>query len=400
MPDRTAAGRVRAGRRGAAVDGGARAGGCAGLARRVTGMSAPSSASVADLVSRRVLEALDEHTRALTAAGTALEELLVPARDLLRGGKRMRARLCAAGWSAFSDEPAGPGSPPVLAGSALELFQGAALVHDDVMDGSLTRRGMPAVHRRLAADHAAAGRVGDADRHGEAGAILLGDLLLTLASMEVDRARAGLPATAGARGRAVWDLLTSEVAVGQYLDMRAQSMPWHATDGSGVEQSLAVVRMKSARYSVEHPLVLGAALAGADDAALDRLRRVGLPLGEAFQLRDDVLGVFGDPAVTGKPAGDDLREGKRTVLVALAMDRADDAQRARLRADVGRADLTADEVGELQDVLVASGAVAAHEELIAERLAAGLAALDEAGLPADVTAQIGRLAEALAARTA
>ncbi|WP_127571978.1 polyprenyl synthetase family protein [Georgenia faecalis] len=356
--------------------------------------------TVPSLVSARVLEALRAHTAPFAGLGEPIEDLLAPARDLLGGGKRLRAEFCAAGWAGFSDEPALAGSPPILAGAAIELFQGAALVHDDVMDGSHTRRGMPAVHRRLAAEHAAAGWLGSADRYGEAGAILLGDLLLSVSSMEIDRARAAVGPGASARAREVWDLMTSEVAVGQYLDIRSQAQPWAEDGAPAVEMALEVVRMKSARYSVEHPLTLGAALAGADDDALARLRAVGLPLGEAFQLRDDVLGVFGDPALTGKPAGDDLREGKRTVLLGLAMHRADPPAREHLRTQVGRADLTDDDVARLQEILVGSGAVAAHEDLIAERLRVGLAELERADLPDAVSEELTRLADALAARQA
>ncbi|MEE6274375.1 polyprenyl synthetase family protein [Georgenia sp. MJ206] len=363
-------------------------------------MTTTTAAAIRELVSTRVPQALSEHTAPFAALGETLDELLAPARDLLAGGKRLRAQFCAAGWSAFSPEPPTEGSPVVLAGCAIELFQGAALVHDDVMDSSLTRRGMPAVHRRFAAQHAEARWAGDSDHHGEAGAILLGDLLLVVSSMEMDRARALVSPSSGQRARAVWDLMTSEVAVGQYLDVRAQALPWAQAEENAVERALQVIRTKSGRYSVEHPLVLGAALAGAGEDDLHRLSSVGMPLGEAFQLRDDVLGVFGDPAVTGKPAGDDLREGKRTVLLALALARTGAAGRDRLREKVGRADLTGDEVAELQEILVTSGAVAAHEELIAGRCSAGLAALDGVDLPEPVRSELVRLADAITARTA
>jgi geranylgeranyl diphosphate synthase type I len=151
---------------------------------------------------------------------------------------------------------------------------------------------------------------------------------------------------------------------------------------------------------VEHPLLLGAALAGADDTVLGSLSAVGLPLGEAFQLRDDELGVFGDPAVTGKPAGDDLREGKRTVLLAMTMARAAAAERDRLRAQVGRPDLSAPEVAEIQEVMRATGALEAHEALIEERRDAGIGALRAADLAPAATTLITELAEALTTRTA
>lgn len=372
-------------------------------ARRATGAvpyaaGVPTSlAAVRALVSARIPEALDEHTAGFAASSAPLKDLLAPARRLLTGGKRLRALLAAVGWTAARTD-ATPEDPAVVhAGAALELFQAAALVHDDVMDGSLERRGMPAAHRQLAAEHARRGWLGSPDVYGVAGAVLLGDLLLTVASMELDVARAGTPGSE--RARRIYDDMVGEVAYGQFLDMRAQALPWDQP-GSAVERALEVVRHKSARYSVEHPLALGAALAGADDDLLGKLRRVGLPLGEAFQLRDDHLGVFGSPAETGKPAGDDLREGKRTVLVALALERADAAGRELLRSSLGRPDLTAAEVDRLRGLLDSCGAVEAHESLIAERYEAGRSAIAAAGLRPAVRAELEHLADALVRRRA
>ncbi|WP_413449843.1 polyprenyl synthetase family protein [Georgenia phoenicis] len=359
-------------------------------------MAAPI-AGLATLVSDRLAIALDEHTRPF-ASLEGLDELLGAGRALLGGGKRLRAAFCTAGWTAFSAEPVAAGSAPVLAGSALELFQGAALAHDDLMDGSLTRRGLPAVHRRMAAEHTERGWLGDADRHGAAGAILLGDLLLSVSSVELDLARQLVDEAASTHARATWDLMTTEVAVGQYLDVRSQVLPWSEQDD--VARALTVVKHKSARYSVEHPLVLGAALAGAPEDALADLRRVGLPLGVAFQLWDDVLGVFGEPEVTGKPAGDDLREGKRTVLLALALRTADAAQREALQRDVGRPDLSEADVAGLRSILESTGAVEEHQRLIDSHLDEGLAALDTLGLPAESHRLLSELARMLTARAA
>jgi geranylgeranyl diphosphate synthase type I len=360
-----------------------------------------SPADVRDRVSGRVVTALDEHTAHFAEAGGPLHDFLAPARGLLGGGKRLRAQLCAAGWvAAGGGTDAAALEPIVLAGSALELFQGTALVHDDVIDGSLTRRGLPAAHRSFAAEHAAHAWLGSPDDYGHAAAIVLGDLLLAVSAMELERARALVAPAAGLRAREIYDVMTAEVALGQYLDIRSQDMPWGDDAVAAVDRALQVVRHKSARYSVEHPLLLGAALAGADETVLGALSAVGLPLGEAFQLRDDELGVFGDPAVTGKPAGDDLREGKRTVLLAMTMARASAAERHRLRAQVGRPDLSAPEVAEIQEVMRATGAVEAHEALIEERRDAGLGALRAAGLAPEATALIEELAVALTARTA
>ncbi|WP_127127535.1 polyprenyl synthetase family protein [Georgenia sp. SYP-B2076] len=359
-----------------------------------------SLASVRDRVSDRVVQALDDHTATFGHVGAPLADFLGPARELLGGGKRLRAQLCAAGWVAAGAPAGADVEAVVLAGSALELFQGTALVHDDVIDGSLTRRGLPAAHRRFATEHAGRGWLGSSDDYGQAAAIVLGDLLLAVSAMELERARDRVDGAAGRRAREIYDVMTAEVALGQYLDIRSQDMPWQDDEAGAVDRALQVVRHKSARYSVEHPLLLGAALAGAQADLLGHLSAIGLPLGEAFQLRDDELGVFGDPAVTGKPAGDDLREGKRTVLLAMTMSRAGAEDRAVLRGQVGRPDLTADEVTQVQHIMRATGALAAHEDLIAQRRDAGLRALAGAPVAPESVALLNDLAGALTRRSA
>ncbi|GAB2982995.1 polyprenyl synthetase family protein [Actinotalea caeni] len=344
-------------------------------------------------VSEDVLATWDGLARTYSSLGPEAAALFEVGADLLAGGKRLRAAFAAAGWRSHGGEPLA--APEITLGTGLELFQVAALVHDDLMDGSLTRRGRPAAHRQLAQRHDDDGLVGGADRFGDAGAILLGDLLLVSATASFAAALDGVGGREAARARAVLEDMMTEVTVGQFLDVYAQSAAWDDDPSVDLDRARRVIRAKSARYSVEHPLVVGAALAGADDDALARLRAVGLPIGEAFQLRDDVLGVFGDPATTGKPAGDDLREGKRTVLVALAMTRADETGRALLRDRLGRADLDDGDVARLREVLTSSGALEAVEELIEERYRAGLAALDVSGLPPaerDLVAALARAA--------
>jgi geranylgeranyl diphosphate synthase type I len=249
--------------------------------------------------------------------------------DFLDGGKRLRPAFAYWGYRAAGK----PGSEGLVrAVGALELVQACALIHDDVMDGSDTRRGKPAVHRRFAAMHAAEGWRGSAEGFGTAAAILLGDTCLIWADEMLDSS--GLDAAALERARPVWDEMRTEIMAGQYLDVLAQ-----AQGGHSVDRAIRVVRYKAAKYTVERPLHLGAALAGAGPDVVEALSRYGLPLGEAFQLRDDVLGVFGDPAETGKPAGDDLREGKRTLLLAYAAERADATQEALLDRYLGAPDL-------------------------------------------------------------
>ena len=246
------------------------------------------------------------------------------------------------------------------------------------MDDSDTRRGAPAVHRRFATLHRGGGWTGDGERFGLAGAVLAGDLCLVWCDeLFTD---SGLDTAALARGRSTFDRMRTELMGGQYLDMLEQAVASRHPEGS-LERARRVIRYKSAKYTIEHPLLLGGRLAGADDALLRGYSAFGLPLGEAFQLRDDVLGVFGDPSETGKPAGDDLREGKRTVLVATALRTATPAQVALVSRLLGDPALDAGGVDALREVLVATGALAAVERLIdelVERAVAALAATDVA----------------------
>jgi geranylgeranyl diphosphate synthase type I len=329
------------------------------------------------------------------------EPLAVATEELLAGGKRLRAAFCYWSWRAHGGDPAGPRRDVVLrAGAALELFQAAALFHDDVMDSSDTRRGRPTAHRAFAGKHRELGWSGDGDRYGENAAILLGDLALIGSHRELGEALDTVPADVATRARRVFGRMQTEVTVGQYLDVHAQVLPWGSDPAADEERARAVIRSKSARYSVEHPIALGAALAGVDDAAVAATSAYGLPVGEAFQLRDDVLGVFGDAQVTGKPAGDDLREGKRTVLVVRALASATPAQRELLLTHLGDPRLDAATVEELRDVLVATGARDAVETLIDELTARASAALDTAGLAEPGATMLARLARAAVERTA
>jgi geranylgeranyl diphosphate synthase, type I len=321
----------------------------------------------------RVAGALRTYLAGQRAALAALSAELVPAADaiaeyVLVAGKRVRPAFAYWGWRG-TGRPDEPGM--VAAAASLELLHACALMHDDVMDGSETRRGRPALHRQFATLHAGAGFQGSPDNFGRSAAILLGDLALAW-SFGMLRG-CGLSAAELERGAPVYDQMCTEVTAGQYLDVLAQARP-----AASVDTALEVVRLKTAKYTVERPLHLGGALAGADTDLLDTYSRYGLPVGEAFQLRDDLLGVYGDPAVTGKPAGDDLREGKRTVLVALAARRAGPAGRATLERLVGDPALDRDGVAELRELIEGSGAVAEVEEMIAARVAAGVAALDDA----------------------
>jgi geranylgeranyl diphosphate synthase type I len=314
------------------------------------------------------------------------------------GGKRLRAAFCYWSWRAHRGAGAGPGTACrrdiISIGAALELFQAAALIHDDVMDASDTRRGRPTAHRSFADLHADQGWSGPSLRFGESVAILLGDLALIAAERVFDGAVADLSTEVRRGVEDVFGRMRTEVMAGQYLDLLAQAQPLGSDPPAEEDRARAVTRAKSARYTVEHPLVLGAAAAAADGEALARMRRIGLPLGEAFQLRDDLLGVFGDPATTGKPAGDDLREGKRTVLVARAAGRAEGADRRLLTELLGRRDLTDAEVDALRAVLRCTGADEQVEDAIRELADPALAELAAAPLAEPGRSMLAELARA------
>lgn len=307
----------------------------------------------------------------LSEIGDDLTPLVDAVGALLQGGKRLRAAFLYWGYRAGG----GPDSEAVIrAATAMEFFQAAALLHDDVMDDSDTRRGMPTAHKRLANEHAAASWAGSGDRFGLAGAILGGDLCLTW-SDEVF-ATSGLPADELARARPVFDRMRTQLMGGQFLDVLESARGWDKlTTDERITCARRVIRYKSAKYTIEHPLLIGAAAAGVNAADLDALSNYGLDLGEAFQLRDDVLGVFGDPAQTGKPAGDDLREGKLTVLVALALDHASPTTVEMFDKLLGLPDLDEPRVDELRAAITASGALDRVEQMILDLSASARAAL-------------------------
>jgi geranylgeranyl diphosphate synthase type I len=352
----------------------------------------PDSPLDAEDLRARVEKALDDalahQAEVLDAVSPDLAPLMDGISDLLRGGKRLRAAFCYWGWRGAG----GPDSGGALTVAAsLGIFQAAALIHDDVMDGSDTRRGMPAVHRRFAALHRGNGWLGSPESFGVAGAVLAGDLCLSWCDEMY--AGAALPAESLARGRPVFDQMRTELMCGQYLDMLEQV---RAT--TSVEQARHVIRYKSANYTVAQPLLLGGAVADAPAALLAAYDDYGLALGEAFQLRDDVLGVFGDPVATGKPAGDDLREGKRTVLVASAMETASPAQQAELRRSLGDPRLDADGVDRLRTLMVETGALAAVERLITSLCESALSTLATAGVDPDARQVLEQLVVAATAR--
>ncbi len=355
---------------------------------------------------------------ALDGVDPALGCFARTARDLvLAGGKRLRPTFAYWGWRGVI----GPHEQvadvlPALA--ALELMHTFALVHDDVMDESATRRGRPTAHRIFAAQHAGAGRLGDADHFGEASAVLVGDLCLVWADQLL--ARTPLSTSTLFAVRACYDRMRIEAVAGQYLDILGEAEPGSWT----VERALLVARHKTASYTVQRPLQFGAALAGAQPhrgidphtEANDAYSRYGEAVGEAFQLCDDLLGIYGDPVVTGKPTGDDLRTGKPTTLLMLAHQLATPAQRAELdRGPAGAVNpaggsgasssprsspAPATGIDRLAEVIAETGAVAQVEALIRQRVDEAVDALTSAPIHDDARDALTDLAVAATRRPA
>jgi geranylgeranyl diphosphate synthase, type I len=375
--------------------------------------SDPLGATFRGAVSARVAAFVERQEPALAAIGPELAAVADLAAGLLAGGKRLRPAFFVWGFVAAGGRQAEADLAPLLdAAASFDLLHASALVHDDVMDSSDLRRGQPAAHRRFEALHAQAGWLGDSAAFGRAGAILLGDLLIMWSAQLL--AEAGLPEDALARALPLVDRMRTEVTCGQYLDMVVQAQPltrWlpEAAGRPELAGALAdasrVTEHKTARYTVVRPLQAGAAVGGAGvdpagDRLSDRLQAYGSPLGRAFQFRDDLLGVFGDPTVTGKPAGDDLREGKRTVLVAQAYARTDAAGRRLLVDLLGDPDLGPDGVAQLQDVIAASGAPDEVEATIAASYEEALTALDTAEVTDEGRTALRALADAAVRRSA
>ncbi|MGI6878445.1 polyprenyl synthetase family protein [Microbacterium sp. gxy059] len=340
---------------------------------------------------------LDPVFAGLPDADPVASVLVDAAASALDGGKRLRARFACGAWRAVTGaETLAPEA--VDLGAALEVFQAAALVHDDIVDNSDTRRGRPSAHRALEARHRASGWDGDAEAFGRSAAVLLGDLLLGWSDDLFESAAAA--AGGDRRARAEYARMRRDVILGQFLDVAEEATWVTIPDAAHADRALRIATLKSARYSVQQPLVIGAALGGADDDALRALREVGTPTGLAFQLRDDVLGVFGDPSVTGKPSGDDLREGKRTLLVALARESMSPVGRARFDGALGRRDLSDGDIAALQDDIRETGSLDRVEERIAGFVADAERQLDDGRLAPGVRDELLPLIEAATRRAA
>jgi geranylgeranyl diphosphate synthase, type I len=360
-----------------------------------------------DLIQNRLDSFLDERTRELAEVSPDLDVIDAAARGLLAGGKRFRARFCYWGWqsvAARGDEfdltadATDQLDGVVAVASALEIFHAAALVHDDIMDNSDLRRGEPSLHRRFEALHGDRGWTGSSEAYGAASALLLGDLLLGWSDGLFEQGLVAAPADAASAARAEFGRMRTEVMLGQYLDMLEEHSWRGRPEAELLSRAHRVIVYKSAKYSVEAPLALGASLAGGSLAQLAALRAFGLPLGVAFQLRDDLLGVFGDPAVTGKPAGDDLREGKRTVLVTLARQKLPGSASRLVDELLGDPALDAEQIAMLQAAIRESGAVDQIERIIAHNVEVATAALADAPIARSARDELTALADTVTRR--
>ncbi len=355
-----------------------------------------------DLVQKQLDDFCEQRKQEFTSISPDLTVILDYTKDLLAGGKRFRALFCYWAWVACLDissfqqdhsQRTKSAQALVGIGAALEMFHGAALVHDDLLDQSDTRRGVPSIHKRFEAMHGVSQWAGSPERFGQAGSVLVGDLMLAWSSEIFGGALLNSPnSQIEAACRDEFSKMRVEVMAGQYLDvLEENAAPTRDVEGA-VGRANRVILYKTAKYSIEAPLLIGAAFAGADPSTLRGLSAFGIPLGMAFQLRDDILGVFGDSAVTGKPTGDDLREGKRTVLVALT--------REALTPSVGKVfdellmsrTLEAEQIVFLQQAIKESGALAKTEKMIEELANESLSALEQLQLDGTAKIQLRELA--------
>ena len=338
---------------------------------------------VLDPIEARLTEVLEGERAKWTAVDPALADPFEALAELvLAGGKRLRPAFFHWAHVGAGGQPFAPEA--VDAGAAIEMLHAFALAHDDIMDASESRRGHPTVHVRFSDSHRRQELAGDAERYGEAVAILVGDL----AHVCADRLLTCRTPTIAA----IWDELRMEVNVGQYLDVLAAARG-EASDA----EARRILEYKTGRYSVQRPLHLGAAVAGAFDRLADELTSYGRPVGVAFQLRDDILGAFGDSSVTGKPVGDDLREGKPTPLLATARAAATSTQAGVIRR-AGHPELTEDELSRLQQVVVDTGAVKAIESEIDQLIDEAMQVLGNLDLDGGAAGALADLAHFVAYR--
>jgi len=329
----------------------------------------------------------DRSEAAFTSPPALLQVFQLLRSFVLCGGKRLRPLFCYWGWLGAGGEDC---DEIVRVGAALELFQAFALIHDDIMDGSELRRGSPAMHRALTGLHDSHTWRGDRDQFGVNVAILCGDLCLCYSDELM--LGCGMPPARLLATQPLINRMRSEVMIGQNLELLDQA------GGGSLAGALRIIRLKAAKYTIERPLQIGAMLAGGGPELLEAYSRFAIPLGEAFQLRDDVLGVFGDAEETGKPTMDDLREGKPTALIELARERAGVEQVRQVDQLHGNDDLDDEGAATLRLIIVSTGALETVETMIQQRYATALVELDRIPVDAHVRAALLELAAAATVR--
>lgn len=345
--------------------------------------------SLRQAINASLTEFVDRENAYLTSIGSELVPVASALKNfLVNSGKRFRPLFAAAG---FVGSGGSLDQASINAISSIELVHVCALIHDDVMDGSDTRRGAPAIHKLFEKMHNDQRLSGSAEQFGVASAILLGDLAMVWASKALHESE--MDSQALTRAFPLYDEMRVELMAGQYLDVYEQAFA-----SESVERSLKVARYKSGKYSIERPLHFGSALASG--ANMDAYTGYGIPLGEAFQLRDDLLGVFGNPEQTGKPAGDDLREGKRTVLIAATMERASSEEKSFINSLLGKPDLDLASVEKIRTIMQKVGAVDFVEELISKMTQDALQALETPTITSDAREFLKHMADVATKRSA
>lgn len=335
-----------------------------------TDPTSPLNQDLLSAISETIDGFLSRQEGMLAEIGSA--DLLPIARQAVTGGKRLRPAFCYWAYIAATGKPADP-QPLLDVASSLDLLHASALVHDDLIDAADTRRGLPAAHKQFEALHRERGGRASSGEFGTSSAILLGDLLLMWSIEMVDQSGApGLD-----RARPHLSAMRSEVTAGQFLDVSAQyGVTGAITFADQLDVARRVLEYKSASYSIRRPTLIGAAMGGADEQLMSALARFGSVIGRAFQLRDDMLGVYGDPAVTGKPHGGDIHEGKRTVLVLTALANGSEAEAHELDELLGSNGLTDADIRRAAEIIESTGARAHVEHLIDESMGEALSILD------------------------
>ncbi|WP_099251548.1 polyprenyl synthetase family protein [Mycobacterium sp. shizuoka-1] len=337
-------------------------------------------AQVTEFIAARCTDTLGDC--GVDAAGETLLEFV-------NGGKCLRSTFMYLGWLCAAP----PDDAALTATGSLELIHAFALLQDDVMDNSPSRRGRPSAHIQLADWHGKRGLAGSSQRFGESAAVLLADLCLIWAERVLRES--GLRSEQLERAWPRYDAMRTELATGQFADLALD-----IRKSPTLDSVLRVARMKSGNYTVRRPLEIGAAMAGCDEHTLTRLGDYGVAVGEAFQLRDDILGIFGAPTATGKPNGGDLLERKATAVMVTAHHMADPATRAQFGELIDSAHLDEADLERWRNLIVATGAVQRIEDLIAERVQTAQDALDDSRIDGSIRAALLDMASVCTSRAA